>query len=200
VGSSAFSTSATGAVRQRSSAEPGDLTCVPKVVAVTGLPHESNRGEAAVIGPAPGRGLPRHRPGRTCSRARRQSPFARNLAIEDEADDFLAGAAALLGRVRNVGLAGSGHLQGLGAVEQPVQERVEVVPSGAERRASAFRTQVSYRAMSEKLPSADIPPATDNPTSDPRGGASRPTQEVQGRAVELALTYIGGFDWESCQL
>jgi hypothetical protein len=56
-----------------------------------------------------------------------EPPFALELAIEDEPDDFLAGAAALLGRVRNVGLADSSRLHGVGAIQQLAEEGVQVL-------------------------------------------------------------------------
>jgi hypothetical protein len=53
-------------------------------------------------------------------------PFAMELAIEDEPDDFLAGAAALLGCIGNVGLALAGRFDGFGVLQQPLEEAIEV--------------------------------------------------------------------------
>ena len=89
---------------------------------------ELHAGEAAMVGPAHegANFLDVDQEGQVAALAG-EPPFARNLAIADEADNFLAGAAALLCGIGDVRLAGSGHLHGLGAVEQLVEEGVQVL-------------------------------------------------------------------------
>ena len=65
--------------------------------------------------------------GACASRSQSGPPFSRELAIEQQPDDFDGSAARLLGRIGNVDLAGAGDLGGQGAVEQAGKEGVQVL-------------------------------------------------------------------------
>jgi hypothetical protein len=56
-----------------------------------------------------------------------EPPFPGELAVQDQSDDLLAHAEGAPSRFGDVDLAGSGHLQRLGAIEQLVEEGIQVL-------------------------------------------------------------------------
>lgn len=91
---------------------------------------ERDGGEASMVGPTHQRAdfLDVDQDGHVATLGG-EPPFSDELAVQDQPDDFLAHAESELCGLGDSDLAGSGHLQVLGAVEQSIEEGVQIFGS-----------------------------------------------------------------------